>query len=394
MPRVLFFPYTLLSHYLRSIQAARFIKNDYDIHFAANPIYDKYVLQEGFGTFYSPTLEAEEVIRLSSQFNFSWLNESALEQSFLAQVRAIEKLQPALVVGDNSFTLRLAADKTGVPYINIQNAYMTKHYALVRKMSRLHPKTTQVEMLPRPLYNAVVKYAELWNMRKVHAPFRSLRKKYHLPEMATLSDELEGNYNLLCDLPEIFPQKTLPANYTFCGPLMYENDTTDEWLLQALKNGKPGILVTMGSSGSFTSVEMLNDLRFACYNIIAAGDKQKVLNAPHIIHRDFVNARSLQGYIQLFICHSGNGTMYEALRQGLPLLTHPYIFEQEWNEQRVLDWQLGESLVGVKDATQLQNLIERWLPQTNTGNLIRFKQLLAVQKPSVVIREVFSKALA
>lgn len=390
--RILFFPYSLMSHYLRCIQAARFLRHDYEILFADCAAYRKYMDAERFGKFHAPGPDAEEVIRLSSRFDFSWLNEKMLEESFLAQLKAIEQLRPSVLAGDNSFSLRMAAEKTGIPYIGIQNAYMSKYYAIQRRMSRLHPKTSQVEMLPPPLYRWLVRTAESFQMRKIHAPFRRLRKKYGLPETETFPDELEGNFNLLCDLPEIFPQKNLPDNYLFCGPLMYENKSADESLLAELKNNKPGILVSMGSSGSFAAVEVLNHPAFAAYNIVAAGDQQRVLNAPHIIHRPFVNARSLEGQLNLFIFHAGNGSMYEALRQALPMLTAPFIFEQEWNEQRILELKLGASLRPAKKPAEVIALIENWLPKGHTGPLLQFQEQLIHHKPEEMIREVFSRA--
>ena len=390
--RILFFPYSLMSHYLRCIQAARFLRNDYEILFADCPAYRNYMDAEGFRMFDAPGPDAEEVIRLSSRFDFSWLNEKTLEASFLAQLKAIEKQQPLLLAGDNSFTLRMAAEKTGIPYVSIQNAYMSKYYALLRRMSRLHPKTAQVEKLPAPLYGWLVRTAESFHMQKIHAPFRKLRKKYGLPETDTFPDELEGNFNLLCDLPEIFPQKQLPANYWFCGPLMYENKSSDESLLSELANGRQGILLSMGSSGSFASVSMFNHPDFAAYNIIAAGDHQRILNAPHIIHRSFVNARSLEGHLHLFVFHAGNGSMYEALRQGLPMLTSPFIFEQEWNEQRILELQLGESLRKAKNTSEIIALIEKWIPMGRSAQFLHFQELLSCQKPEQVICDVFSKA--
>lgn len=42
------------------------------------------------------------------------------------------------------------------------------------------------------------------------------------------------------------------------------------------------------------------------------------------------------------VCHAGNGTIYQALMRGIPMVLIPSFFEQEWNAHRIVKLQLGE----------------------------------------------------
>ena len=70
----------------------------------------------------------------------------------------------------------------------------------------------------------------------------------------------------------------------------------------------------------------------------------------------------------LMICHGGNGTIYQALFFGLPVLAHTSIFEQEWNVQQLEALGLGASINDCSSAEQLLSTITKWIeikPQKN-----------------------------
>ena len=107
--------------------------------------------------------------------------------------------------------------------------------------------------------------------------------------MSHYLEELTGNHNFICDLPEIFPQKSLPVNYQFIGPLFYNNGMTDNNILEKLDSNKKTILLTIGCSKEWENFKFLNREEIAKYNVIVVGDKNNVLNASFLIKTPFIN---------------------------------------------------------------------------------------------------------
>jgi UDP-N-acetylglucosamine:LPS N-acetylglucosamine transferase len=64
--------------------------------------------------------------------------------------------------------------------------------------------------------------------------------------------------------------------------------------------------------------------------------------------------------VDILICHGGNGTVYQALSHGVPLLFFPGNFEQEWNIQRIIEMGLGARLEDGFDASKVRNIIDSW----------------------------------
>lgn len=353
------------------------LQGDYEILFASSSKYNALLAQDGYKTFAFKGFDADHVIKCSTNFDFSWLNEQDTERVYLEQANIIHHYKPHLVIGDTSVTLKMAAEVNRTPFVALTNAYMTPYYLPVRRLSKAHPKAAQVDKFPPAFYKYIIRIAESYNFYKIHQPFKNLRKAYGLKNIETYTQEIEGDLNLVCDLPELFPIKTLPPHYKVIGPLLHNMPGgVDEELNNVLNNGKPNVLVTMGSSGSFEALGMLNHSLFAKYNIVIAGYTHHTLMAPHIISRPFVNLSHVLPLTQVVICHAGNGTIYQALKYGVPLLSHTNIFEQEWNEQQVVVNHLGRSLQGITTPQQMLEVIDTWAAKKGSVPLQHFSMLI------------------
>jgi UDP:flavonoid glycosyltransferase YjiC (YdhE family) len=159
----------------------------------------------------------------------------------------------------------------------------------------------------------------------------------------------------------LFPQKILPENYDFIGPLFYEGTNPESEIISQLDKNKRTILVTLGSSGDWRAVGFLNKVMFSDFNIITAGDEQEILNAPHIICKRFLNNIALLPYCDLIICHGGNGTVCQALAYDIPIVALTNIFEQEWNMQQVKTLGYGDVINETRNETELMKELSRWI---------------------------------
>ena len=390
-PLALFFPFSLLSHYLRCVELADSINEDYTVMFADAGEYDHFIKQRGYVSFPCENYDPVEMISCASRFDFSWINERSIERVFLSQVACIEQLKPVIVVGDGVNTLKMAAEITGVKYVSLMNGYMTKYYSLVRDVPSSHPAAKYSRKLPPRVYGSIIRMAEKLAFRQVHRPFKKTRKKYCLRKLSLFPDEMEGDLNFILDLHELFPQKSLPHNYIQAGPLFHTGAGEEQD--DNFGSDRPTILVSMGSSGSWNSIACLNDSCFSNYRIIAAGDHKRVLNGPHITHHSFVSGHAAWRDVQLVICHGGNGTIYQALSKEIPVLCRTHLFEQEYNARRIEELGLGACFSGQTGTGELKEMADRWIYVKREGKLAAIAAKINVNETKRIFAEAMRAQL-
>jgi UDP:flavonoid glycosyltransferase YjiC (YdhE family) len=343
--KVLFFPFDLLAHYLRCLVLAdQYDKTQFEIYFLHSEAYASFVEAHGYQTFSATTFNSTEVMACAANFDFSWLEYRVIEEVLCAQISAIQQLNADLVIGDVSPTLKMAAEYTKVKYVALMNGYMSPYYAKPRKISRTHPASHLLDRMPVSMSQTFTAFGEKISFWLIHKPFRRLRRKYKLQRVTSYLWETQGDHNLICDLPYLFPQRKLPAHYQYVEPLIYQDkkdDTAD--LLSSLDHAKQTICVCLGSTGNWERLEFFNDAYFTRYNIITAGDTRRILNAAHIISAPFLNLPKVLERTDLLICHGGNGTVNCGIQAKVYMLCLTAHFEQEWNVEALERNGLGKS---------------------------------------------------
>lgn len=343
--RILIFPFDLMSHYLRCITLAEKYK-DYEILFAHSAKYNSFVTQAGFCSFKVETFDSAHVMACSEKFDFSWLNKSDIERVFKSQITIINTLKPDFVIGDTSPTLKMAAESTGVKYVSLMNGYMTNYYQETRGLSIQHPAYKLLLKVPVKIGDRIIKFAEGMAYKKIHQPFKAIRKENKLMPVKNYISEMEADENLICDDLKFFPQKNLPANYEIVGPLFYTSKGSEDDLINSLDPEKPTICVCLGSSGDYKKLQFLSENNYSSVNIIVAGDLSQTLQGAHIFHKEFVNLDAILPICAFMICHGGNGTIYQGLRHSIFMLCLTSHFEQEWNVQMLDRLKLGTHING------------------------------------------------
>lgn len=342
-PEILFFPFNLLSHYVRCLELAKYYEADYGILFKSSTRYNHLIRAAGFGTFECKDFDAEYVSRCMRKYSFKWINEKDLEFIYNSQVNAIREYEPALVIGDMAPTLKMACEKLGVKYISVINGYMSKYYALERPVGETHPAYLIKKFIPADIFSAIAQKQEQKAFEKIHRPFGKLRAKHGLSPRSNYLDELEGDETLICDHEHIFPLKDAPSGYRYVGPLLSPAETIAEVGFTKAAPAKT-ILITMGSSGDWHKLSTLNAPVFSEYNFIVLGDKERILKANHFKHYDFVNLRSVLLVTDLVICHGGNGTLNYCYDMKVPFIALPSMIEQEWNALRFQQVMRGKTI--------------------------------------------------
>ena len=370
---MLIFPFNQLAHYLRCLTLADQFSPYFRISFASSDKYDSFILDAGYEVFPCKALNASAVMPKVQNFDFSWINEPDLELVLKDQLSVIAQYKPLLVLGDTSLTLKMAAESSGVFYISLMNAYMSKYYRPGRKLSTAHPLYRYLKYFPLKILTYLTPLGEKAKFREIHVPFKKLRKRYGLRKQLSYPDELEGDLTLLCDLPELFPQKTLPQNYVWVPPLFFDSGSGSSMGIQKqLDPGKKTVFVSMGSTGDWQQVTFLDEDYFKRYNLVIAGDSAGVIQAAHAVKASFLNMREVLPFADLVLCHGGNGTTYQALLFGIPLLCICSHFEQEWNVHELEQAGLAGILNG-KTHQQVFSLTDEWISKKNSPTQLRFK---------------------
>jgi UDP:flavonoid glycosyltransferase YjiC (YdhE family) len=375
-PLLLVFPYNVMAHYLRCLQLCKYLKPWFEIRFIYSKQFDSFVAEAGFETFECASLHAEKVQQCMSSFNFSWLNERDLNVIYNDQVKAIVDLQPAAVLGDMSPTLQMAAEKTGAFYFSLMNGYMSKHYAYGRRMPSKHPLFKLVNFLPGSLLQYFIYLGENLFFEDMHRPFSSIRKRAGLSARHSYLQELEGDANLVCDLPDLFPQKNLPLNYFSIPPLFHIGTDEIPAMMKNLDAHKKTLYVSMGSTGNWHQVTFLNNDEYKKFNIVTAGDHEKLIYGLNVFSCEFVNSHKLFTLIDLVICHAGNGTVYQALSHGVPVLCKTSHVEQEYNVDGIERLGLGKSLDEIEPADYFA-MIEAWVENKYSKKLLCLKKKIS-----------------
>ncbi len=382
-PLLLIFPFDLLSHYLRCLTLARHLAHHFEVRFLHSEQYSNFVIAEGYKTFHCKSLDSDKVMNCVKDFDFSWLEENALKAVYDSQVSVIGRLQPTVVLGDTSPTLRMAAEKTGVVHISLMNGYMSKYFALTRKISRTHPVYKYISIFSPPVVDLLTAKGEALAFYKIHRPFKKIRAAHKLSKKSGYLDELEGDYNLVCDLEALFPQQNLPANYFTIAPLYHDNDQPFKSIDDRLDPAKKVIFVSMGSTGEWEKLRFLNNKHFSKYNIVTAGDTRNVLSEQHFIKVNFINFHTLFPQTDLVICQGGNGTIYQALFYSIPVLAKTNNFEQEWNVDVLERVSAGASLDNIDKLEEYITMVDDWVNRKSINTNRSLAMLIEKEKESL-----------
>jgi len=268
--KILVFPFDLLAHYLRSMELVKHFPNA-EIVFAESKSYNDFIKRQGFTTFKVLQFDTDYVMKCSRKFDFSWLNYNDIKTVYDDQVRVIKNEQPDLVFGDIAPTLKMASEKCKISYLALNNAYLSPYYKYVRKLSIRHKIYPLFKFLPHQITDKMTEMGENFTFRTIHRSFRRLRQKESLQRFSSYLEEMQGDYNLLCDSEALFPQVNLPENYEIIGPLNHKVGSKEEDLLSKLNPNLKTIVICMGSSGDWDFWDFIEENDLYNYNIITAG---------------------------------------------------------------------------------------------------------------------------
>jgi MGT family glycosyltransferase len=293
------------------------------------------------------------------------------------ELELYEQVQPDAVIYDLLPSMGISAPTAGLPCISITNAYVTD-YAVPQFSTMIFP----------PLVRPILEPVRRWVAAR---PFRQLAYKYAIPPNTIFRDLLtKGDLVLLPDIPEFSPTRNLPARFQYCGPLIWEPaDGSITWL-DWLDPQRPAIYFTLGSTGQMGMFRRVLQVLRNLDNqvIVTTGDQvrpEELGPLPdNFLVGSFFPGSVVMKHCQVVICHGGNGTIYQALDAGRPVVAIPTHVDQKANGI-LLSKQGAGLIVNHRHMDQVIPAVRRIMREPAfKGNAERMKEILkAINGPQL-----------
>jgi len=337
-----------LAHVSRCVEIAKVLRRDYDyeIVFAGDGKFMSMPRGLGFETDTVYTVPGErtlEIARRAGLVSYGWWN-ATVNRSIESDLACIKRQKPDAVLGDMHWSAGTAAERMGTPYISVTNAHWTNYCTAPIRGLHDHFLT---KLLGRKRMEKAIPLLRDGIGRYYILPYLKYRQKHGMPvahwrNILTLA---EGDLTLLADIPEYGPIENAPDSFHHVGPITWEPEIPDPPWLEKLDPERPVFYFTMGSSGYTRffnqALQIFGDTEYQV--VITTGglflDVDRIPPNCHI--EEFAPGRSIMEKSSAVVNHGGNGTVYQAITAGTPLVGIPYHIDQEINLQRVEDLGFG-----------------------------------------------------
>lgn len=350
--RILVMPHlNNLAHTSRPLQIAKELRSrGHRVSFAGEGVFSNIVTAEGFDVLPLVTLDRENTLRATREGHNDWYTDTTLREHVDAELALFAREKPDVVLSDFRPSVSISCEQAGVFLASVLNASWT-NFSAVKERAPEHIAITRI--IGRTLASAFLPWIKPLVMKHQNRRFAALRKALCLKPRENILDSFAGDLNLLCDAVEYGPTKNAPSSMQHIGPIYWEPQVEAPWLdaVVSSKQGRKLVYMTIGSTGK---VESLPDLvaafpeeEFVCV-VSTAGlaELSSVRKNVHVF--DLVPASKLMPHVDALVCQGGNGSIYQALSAGVPVVGVPTMLDQEANLDRVEQLGVGLHLSGFK----------------------------------------------
>jgi MGT family glycosyltransferase len=355
-----------LAHVTRSFEVGRALSRCFGhrVVFCGSGPYMHIPADAGFEVRPVYTVDRDMTMKLARRAGLCslswWRRECA--RSVESDLAVIDELRPDLIVGDMHWSLCTSARVAAVPYVAVTNAAWTRHYSEPIEPPTGHMLTRVLgERLCRAVF-PVVKDSLIWYYS---LGYSELRRRHDLPPVRSLYDLIEGDVTLLADVPEFMPTRPLPASFRYVGPIVWDADLPVPPWVARLDPDRPTLYFTMGSTGDAQffdeAIRVFGDTEYQI--LITTGGLATLGRVPrNVFVEEYAPGKALMRAADAVVSHGGNGTIYQALACGVPVIGFPSIFDQEINMQRVEALGAGLRMWRSQyDAAALKRAVDRVL---------------------------------
>jgi UDP:flavonoid glycosyltransferase YjiC (YdhE family) len=334
-----------LAHSTRPLEICKALRSDgCEILVASSGRYLKLFENEGFKCISTPSLEEAVALPVLRKGRLNVWNKKKFQKALQSDLQIAAGFKPELILSDFRLTAKTVCEKLKIPFISILNASWTQHYRVPLRapenfiITRLFGKRLTTFLIPL-LKNWMIN----WDCLSLNA----VRKEVGCPKKLNFLQMLEGDLNLLVDIPKYAPIEQLKSNYVYVGNVSWSPELgLPEWYSK-LDPNKKIVYFTVGSTGALEHVkDLLPFFNSDEYQLcVTTGGVGKIdLIQSNLFVAEMVPGEKILEKAHLIVCHGGNGTIYQALSMGVPVVGIPTMHDQEFNMQRVEDLGLGKSI--------------------------------------------------
>jgi UDP:flavonoid glycosyltransferase YjiC (YdhE family) len=301
---------------------------DYEVHFACSEFEPLIFEGTSFERWPLFTIDKEQGFKALAKGERLY-DVKTLERYVADELRVLDEVKPAVVIGDFRLSLAVSAPLRGVHCASLINAYWSPYAERESWPVPDHPivRLVGVERAEKYFPQALPKV-----FGHFAAPLNTVRKRHGLPELETLSHQLcFGDSVLYPDVPELCPlTKDVPASHYFLGAVPWSPRVTTPLHLTA-DASLPLVYVTLGSSGDMAALpkvlEGLDGLPIR--GVLATAGRGAPARLPQrFVTADYVPGELLASEALFVVTNGGSSTGYQALAQGVPVLGIPSNLDQ------------------------------------------------------------------
>jgi UDP:flavonoid glycosyltransferase YjiC (YdhE family) len=315
-----------LSHIAKCLSVMDILRsNGHQVHIAVAAKHSGFLNQLGIGHHVLSDIQETD----SGGFpSFKWFsNIEVIESCIHEEVTLINKVKPDRVLGVFRFTLYASAKITKVPYDTLICGCMIPDSKEVLGFSE-HDQGIEIQQ------EFIANFFQFAG-KKVS---QSLAK-FGLGKIDDIRTALKGERTFLWDFPEFMP---LPkqSNLIHVGPIsLHSYWPYDPLNLDSILDSKyPIAVVSFGTCVTDNAtvlriIKLLLDLDFMV--LVAAGGQQEMFaiqySDPRLVMMKYAPLHKIFPYTSLLVTHGGQMTVFEALRNGIPVVVMPLQPEQAHN---------------------------------------------------------------
>ncbi len=325
-----------LAHTTRPFEIAKHLRRmGHKVVFAGEGYYMNLPRAERFEVLPAKTKDSSRVLNCARSGRVNWYDREIIEDLVGAETELINEQKPDLVLTDFRLTLSTTCELLQVPLAVTINAAWTNYYSAVHRAPE-HIRFGRLFGRRMPFW--VVDKIKQYIITEDSKPFRAFRESRGLKPNNNIWDVWEGDINLLTDIPEYSPTENLPDNFHYIGPIFWEPKMrAPEWLID-IKPDVPAIYITMGSTGNpkvfEEAVEIFGGSPYQ-FMMTTAGMIELVNVPSNFRVVNYAPGSKLLEKSNMVICQGGNGTIYQSMSKGVPVIGIPTMHDQEYNLDRV-----------------------------------------------------------
>ena len=315
-----------LAHFARPVALADSLVpygEEYDIHLYAPARFACHLSRKTYHTGVLKTAPEEDFLKNIAQGK-PMFSADVLRSYVDEDCRLIRTLRPDIVIGDMRLSLPISARLERVPFAVIMNAYWSP-YAKPRSIIPELPLTRIIPpRLLGPLYRSIEPVAFAIHV----AQMNRLRKEFGIASLPLDLRKMytDGDYVLYPDVPEFLPTRGAPSTHCYVGTCSWAPDTVQpEWWERMLRDPKPKVFISLGSSGPLTVLPQLMEVvaRLPVSIVLATSGRFAAPVDVNIYACDLLPFTEMARHSALVVTQGGSGAVYSALTAGTPVLAIP-----------------------------------------------------------------------